>query len=135
MTNEGNANRFAAGVELETRLGDLKASVRPLVQHRTAILEADEIGGDGKTFVRTRLRLEYPLTRRLDVYGCVEPFFGFGGEYPVDNWRNELGLQYEVRKWLRAEPYYIYRPDYGRSYNRLYHVLGLELRFKVQVRR
>jgi hypothetical protein len=77
-TDEGNANRFAAGVELDTRLGSLKASFRPLIQYRTAILEDDEVGGDGQTFVRTRLRLEYPLTKRLDVYACLEPFFGFG---------------------------------------------------------
>jgi hypothetical protein len=135
LTDEGNASRFAAGLELEARLGKLKASFRPLIQYRTAYVADDDVGGDGDTFVRTRLRAEYPVTKRLDVYASVEPFFGFGGEYPVDNWRNEVGLQYAIARWLSVEPYYIYRPDYGKSYNRTYHVVGLDLRFKAKVRR
>jgi hypothetical protein len=85
ITNEGSANRFAGGVELETRLDRLKVSIRPLVQHRTAFVEDDEVGGEGSTFLRTRVRLEYPVTRKLDVHAQAEPFFAFEGDYPIDN--------------------------------------------------
>jgi predicted porin len=133
LGNEGNAHRFAAGLELETRLDRLKLAFRPLIQYRTAFVDDGDVGGDGDTFARTRLRAEYPVTKKLDVYGSVEPFFGFGGEYPVDNWRNELGLQYAFSKGVRLDLYYIYRPDYGKAYNRLFHTVGITLRFRTKV--
>lgn len=133
LGNAGNAHRFAAGFELETRLSKAKLSFRPLVQYRTAFVDDDDVGGDGDAFARTRLRAEYPVTKKLDVYGSVEPFFGFGGEYPVDNWRNELGLQYAFTKGVRLDLYYIYRPDYGKAYNRYFHVVGVTLRFSTKV--
>lgn len=134
ITTAGDANRFAGGVELETRLDKLKVSFRPLVQYRTALVEDDEIGGDGKTFVRTRLRLEYPFTKKLDVHAQAEPFFGFEGDYPIDNWRNSVGLKYAFTKAVGVELYYVHRPDYGKAYNRLYHILGLTLRLDAKVR-
>jgi hypothetical protein len=133
LGNAGNAHRFAAGLEVETRLRKAKLSFRPLIQYRTAFVDDDDVGGDGDTFARTRLRAEYPVTKKLDLYGSVEPFFGFGGEYPVDNWRNELGLQYALTKGVRLDLYYIYRPDYGRAYNRYFHVVGVTLRFSTKV--
>jgi predicted porin len=133
LTSEGNAHRFAAGLEVETRLHEVKLAFRPLIQYRTAFVDDGDVGGDGDTFARTRLRAEYPVTKRLDVYASVEPFFGFGGEYPVDNWRNELGLQYGFAKKLRLDLYYIYRPDYGKAYNRYFHVVGVTLRFRTKV--
>jgi hypothetical protein len=133
LTNGGNAHRFAAGLEVETRLHKVRLAFRPLIQYRSAFVDDGEVGGDGDTFARTRLRAEYPVTKKLDVYGTVEPFFGFGGEYPVDNWRNELGMQYAFTKGVRLDLYYIYRPDYGKAYNRLFHVLGFALRFRTKV--
>jgi predicted porin len=133
LGNEGNAHRFAAGLELETRLRKVKLAFRPLIQYRTAFVDDDDVGGDGDTFARTRLRAEYPVTKKLDVYGSMEPFFGFGAEYAVDNWRNELGLQYAFSKGVRLDLYYIYRPDYGRAYNRYFHVVGVTLRFSTRV--
>lgn len=133
LTNEGNAHRFAAGLELEAKIDKLKLAFRPLIQYRSAFVDDGEVGGDGDTFARTRLRAEYPVTKKLDLYGAVEPFFGFGGEYPVDNWRNEIGLQYAFSKGVRLDLYYIYRPDYGKAYNRVFHVVGLTLRFSRKV--
>jgi hypothetical protein len=133
ITNEGDANRFAGGIALETRLDRLRVSFRPLLQHRSALVEDDEVGGDGRTFVRTRLRLEYPVTKKLDVYAQAEPFFGFAGDYPIDNWRNSAGLKYAFTKAVGVELSYIYRPDYGKAENRLYHVLGLTLRLDAKV--
>lgn len=133
LTSDGNAHRFAAGFEVETRLHKTKLAFRPLIQYRTAFVDDGDVGGDGDTFARARLRAEYPVTKKLDVYGSVEPFFGFGGGYPVDNWRNELGLQYAFSKGVRLDLYYIYRPDYGKAYNRLFQTVGVTLRFRTKV--
>jgi hypothetical protein len=133
LGNEGNAHRFAAGLELETKLHRVRLAFRPLIQYRTAFVDDGDVGGDGDTFARTRLRAEYPVTKKLDVYASVEPFFGFGGEYPVDNWRDEFGLQYAFTKGVRLDLYYIYRPDYGKAYNRTFHVVGVTLRFSKKV--
>jgi len=133
LTNEGDANRFAAGLEVETRLHKVKLAFRPLIQYRSAFVDDGDVGGDGDTFARTRLRAEYPVTKKLDVYGSVEPFFGFGADYPIDNWRDELGLQYSFSKKLRLDLYYIYRPDYGKAYNRVFHTVGITLRFRTKV--
>jgi hypothetical protein len=133
LTKEGDAHRFAAGLELETRVRRMRLAFRPMIQYRTAFVDDGDVGGDGDTFARTRLRAEYPITRKLDVYGSVEPFFGFGADYPVDNWRNELGLQYAISKGVRLDLCYIYRPDYGKAYNRLFHVVGVTLRFRTKV--
>lgn len=133
LGNEGDAHRFAAGLEVETRLHKVRLAFRPLIQYRTAFVDDGEVGGDGDTFARTRLRAEYPVTKKLDAYAAIEPFFGFGGEYPIDNWRDELGLQYAFTKGVRLDLYYIYRPDYGKAYNRTFHVVGVTLRFSTKV--
>ena len=133
LTDEGNANRFAAGLEVETRLHKVKLAFRPLIQYRSGFVDDGDVGGDGDTFARTRLRAEYPVTKKLDVYGSVEPFFAFGADYPIDNWRNEFGLQYGFSKKVRLDLYYIYRPDYGKAYNRVFHTVGITLRFRTKV--
>ena len=48
--------------------------------------------------------------------------------YPVDNWRNTVGVQWEFLKKRKIDVYYIYRPDYAKEfYNRTYHIFGAEL--------
>ena len=113
----------------------MKLAFRPLIQYRSGFVDDGDVGGDGDTFARTRLRAEYPVTKKLDVYGSIEPFFAFGADYPVDNWRNELGLQYGFSKKVRLDLYYIYRPDYGKAYNRAFHTVGITLRFRTKVGR
>lgn len=127
-TSDGDATRYAGGFEVERDLGQLKLGFRPLLQHRTAYVDDDETGGSGTAFLRTRLRAEYPLTKRLDVLLSVEPFFAFGADFPVDNWRDTVALRYAFTKHVGVEASYTYRPDYAKAYNREFHVLGLSLR-------
>jgi hypothetical protein len=134
VASDWKSHRYALGMEYETKAGRWRLGFRPMIQHRTKAADDDETGGTGATFVRTRLQVEHVLTRRLDVYGSVEPFFAFGADYPIDNWRDTVGLKYELAKDVRVDLYYIYRPDYGKRYNRLFHVIGLTLRFKAKIR-
>lgn len=142
ITNVGDSNRYGLGFEYERKLARWKIGLRGMVQHRAWVPEDDstlpsdddDVGGNAATFARARLRLKYAASKRLDLYGSVEPAFVFGEDYPIDNWRNTLGIRYEYSKNRSLDLYYTMRPDYGKDYNRLFHVVGLSLRFKTKVR-
>jgi hypothetical protein len=134
MVNEGTFHRFAAGGQVGTRLGDARLSFRSLMQHQQQSFHDEDLAGDADTYLRTRFRVRYPLADRVRAYASTEPFFTFAeGEYPIDNVRNTAGLQIEYRRRRRLDIYYIYRPDYARSYNRTFHTLGMNLDFEVDL--
>jgi opacity protein-like surface antigen len=134
LAENGNLQRYAFGLEYERKSIRWRLGFRPMVQHKNKVADDDETGGTGTTFVRTRAKAEYVATPRLDLYASVEPFFAFGQDYPIDNWRNTVGFQYECARNVKVDVYYTYRPDYGKSYNRVIHVVGLTLRFKTKIR-
>ena len=125
----GTYHRYALGAEARYDPSErLRLTFRPQVQHQVqTFADDDEQSGDQKTLLRTRLRGRYELTPALDLYASTEPYFAFGEDYPVDNWRNTVGLKYTVLEGLAVDLFYIYRPDYARSYNRTFHVIGVEL--------
>jgi hypothetical protein len=138
--DDGTSNRYAAGMEYERKLGSWRVGFRPLLQYRTegegitTVQDDDEASGNGDTFLRTRLRLERPVTKKLDLYASVEPLFVFGEDYPIDNWRNKFGLQYEYSQNKAVDLYYVLRFDYGKSYNRVLHTVGVSFCFTTKVR-
>ena len=136
VTEDGIAHRFGVGVDGSRKWLGTTVSFRPQVQHRLAGTD-DEQGGDGdaKTVWRTRLQLKRPLTNALDVYASTEPYFDFAASYPVDNWRNTLGMKYEYAPGKKLDLFYIYRPDYAKSYNRTFHVVGMSLDFDAKLGR
>jgi hypothetical protein len=125
----GTYHRFALGAEARYDATDrFRLSLRPQVQHQVqTFADDDEQSGDQKTLLRTRLRGRYELTDALDFYASTEPYFAFGEDYPIDNWRNTVGLKYTLPGDVAVDLFYIYRPDYARSYNRTFHVIGIEL--------
>jgi hypothetical protein len=128
-------HRFSFGAEGVADVGPVRLSLRPLLQHqRRNFADNDEQSGDEKTLLRTRLRARLRPTSSLDLYAATEPYFAFGAEYPVDNWRNTIGLKYTVMDDVRFDLFYILRPDYGRSYNRTFHVLGVEVEVSRRLR-
>ncbi len=132
--SDWTSHRYGLGLEYARPLGAFRVGFRPMIQHRTKAADDDDAGGEGDTFLRTRLQVQYALGRRLDLYGSVEPYFAFGAEYPVDNWKDTIGLEYDLTDHARVDLYYIYRPDYGKSgYNRTFHVVGFELRFRAKL--
>ncbi len=132
--SDWTSHRFGLGLEYELKTHGFTFGLRPMVQYRTKAVDDDDSGAEGNTFLRTRLQVQYGLTRRLDLYASVEPYFVFGTDFPVDNWKDTLGLKFEIAKHAKVDLYHIYRPDSGKSsYNRLFHVIGLELRFKAKL--
>ena len=125
LVDRGTYHRFGLGVEASAKVKKVKFSFRPQVQfQRQHFDNDDEFGSDDDVFLRTRAAVKLDLTKRLAVSASVEPYFKFGAKDLVDNWRNTLGLDYRVSKRLKVEGYYIYRPDYGKSYNRTFHIVG-----------
>jgi hypothetical protein len=125
-------HRLGLGGEASRKVRGTTLSFRPQVQHRLQGSD-DEQGSDAKTLVRTRLQLKRPLTKRFEVYASTEPYFNFDADYPVDNWRNTAGVEWEYLSGKTVDLFYIYRPDYAKSYNRTFHVVGMNLGFDVKV--
>lgn len=134
LTTNGNANRYGIGMEYETKLfRKAKLNLRPMLQYKKDIVDNEDVSGNSNLFVRTRAELNYSFTKKLNMYASVEPYFTFEtGEYPIDNIRNTLGLKYEYAKNKKVEVYYIYRPDFAKSYNRTFHVIGVNVSFKAK---
>lgn len=122
-------HRVAAGPSWERRVAGVRVGARVLAQYQRQTFDGDDEGGsDSDAFVRTRLQLRRPLTRWLRGYVSTEPFFALGGDFPVDNWRNTIGTEWDLGKGRALDLFYIHRPDYGkRSYNRTFHVIGVQL--------
>ena len=125
-------HRVGLGAELQRRLGGTTLSFRPQVQHRFQGGD-DEQGTDARTLVRTRVKLQQRLTSRLAVYASTEPYLDFAAAYPLDNWRNTVGTKWEYARGKTVDLFYIYRPDYAKSYNRTFHVLGVGLGFDATI--
>jgi hypothetical protein len=98
-----------------------------MIQYQKQNFNVDEQSTDEDVFVRTRARAKHSLGERVSIYGSVEPHFTFNSDYPVDNWRNTAGIEYEFMKDRTFELYYTYRPDFAKSYNRVFHVIGLKM--------
>lgn len=133
----GTDHRLALGLEGTRKFGATALSLRTLLQRQWRMRDDDE-GAGAETFLRVRPRGKRPLGERWAVSLAVEPYFTFAeGEYPVDNWRNVLTLQYSLGKGKRLDLYYMYRPDYARSYNRTFHTVGIqaEMDFRIPPRR
>ena len=127
---DGRSHRYGVGAELEEKMEHVSLAFRPMYQYQHKILEDAEQGS--REVLRTRLRAKVPYGKRVTFHGSVEPYFAFTGVYPVDNWRNTVGVQWEFMKKREVDVYYIYRPDYAKIYNRTYHIFGAEFSMDVK---
>jgi len=81
------------------------------------------------------LQARKKLSKKTDLYFSSEPYLTFEkGEYPIDNIRNTIGLKYQWIKNSKVDFFYIYRPDFAKSYNRTFHVLGVMLDIDLKVK-
>jgi hypothetical protein len=133
LVDDGTYHRVGVGAEASGKLGRAKVSFRPLFQFQRQHFEGDdEFSSDDDAYVRTRAAVKMPLSERWAVSGAVEPYFKLGTDYPVDNWKNTVTVEYEIRKGVRLDAFYTYRPDYGKSYNRTFHIVGTEMEIAVK---
>jgi hypothetical protein len=120
------SHRFGFGAEVERKTDRYSVAFRPMFQYQRAGLDDAEQGSSDA--LRTRFKVKVPAGKRFSLYGSVEPYFAFTGIYPVDNWRNTVGADWEFMKKRKLGVYYIYRPDYSKEwYNRTYHIIGAEI--------
>jgi hypothetical protein len=127
------SHRYGVGAEMETKRGRFTLSFRPMFQYQRKFLGDAEQGS--REVLRTRVRAKVPATKHVTFYGSVEPYFAFTGVYPVDNWRNTAGVQWEFMKHGKIDLHYIYRPDYAKIYNRTYHIFGAEFSMDLKLPR
>lgn len=135
-TNNGASSRVGLGMEYTDKAGAWNFDLRPQVQYTLAYAEDGDISSNSKWILRTRLSVRYGLSKNIDAFLQFEPFFTFDdSEYFIDNIRNTIGIKYEYAKDRKVSLFYIYRPDYARSYNRVFHVVGLKFDFDWKVKK
>lgn len=128
MVQQGNYNRISGGLLCDYKVHGIELSGRALIQNQ--VQDFDDASRPTQTdgYWRVRAQAKYKVNKRFDIYASVEPIMKFGADFLVDNWRDELGVKWEIKKGLKLNPYFIYRPDYGKtSYNRLFYIYGLQL--------
>lgn len=133
MVQQGNYNRYSLGIQCDYKWRHFTFEGRALVQNQ--IQDFDDVSKPDQSegYWRVRAQAKYKINKRLDVYASVEPIMKFGADFVVDNWRDELGVKWEIEKGLKLNPYFIYRPDYGKaSYNRLFYIYGLQLDYSIR---
>lgn len=125
-TSDAWSSRLGIGIEFTAKKSGWNIGFRPQVQHTLRYADDGDGSASAKTLLRTRLQVRHALTKRLDGYFSLEPYLNFDpSEYIIDNIRNTVGVRYEYAKGRRIGLFYIYRPDYSKSYNRVFHVAGL----------
>lgn len=135
LVNKGNYHRYSLGTEYKSKILKLHINVRGIIQNQLQDFdEKDKLNGND-LYWRVRFKLQYPLTNKIDLYASIEPVMKTGADYFIDNWRNEAGLKIEIAKSTVIEPFYIYRPDYAKAYNRVFNILGLNISYNIKTKK
>lgn len=125
-TSDAWSSRLGIGMEFTAKKSGWNIGFRPQVQHTLRYADDGDGSASAKTLLRARLQARHALTKRLDGYFSLEPYLNFDpSEYIIDNIRNTVGVRYEYAKGRRIGLFYMYRPDYSKSYNRDFHVVGV----------
>lgn len=134
--DDGITHRYTLGVEATGKIKKkLEVSGRLQFQNRVQDAYDPALSTDKSLFWRVRAQAKYALGKEFEVYGSTEPIMKIGGNNFVDNWRNTIGIKYKGIKKTKLDLFYIYRPDYGkRTYNRLYHIVGLNVTYTLKVK-
>lgn len=133
MVQQGNYNRFSGGVLCDFKWQQWTFAGRALIQNQVQDFDDVSKPDQSEGYWRVRAQVKYKVSKQLDLYGSVEPIMKFGADFLVDNWRDEVGIKWEIKKGLKLNPYFIYRPDYGKAtYNRLFYIYGLQLDYSIR---
>lgn len=132
LVSAGIYNRFTIGTEAFKKIRKVNFSFRFQLQNQIQDFDDTSKSTDNSGYWRTRLAAKYALSNKLDAYASFEPIMKFGGIYFIDNIRNTIGLKYKVNRNLKIDCFYIYRPDYAKSYNRLFHIIGCNADYTIK---
>jgi len=125
-TVNGNSSRVGWGWQFNVKKQKWTFDFRPQMQYTIQFADDGDVTNNTKWIVRTRLQAKKKISNKTDLYFSSEPYFTLEkGEYPIDNIRNTIGLKYEWIKNSKVDFFYIYRPDFAKSYNRTFHVIGV----------
>lgn len=127
LVQKGVYNRLSAGGSFTYEWEKPEFEFRLLVQNQ--LQDFDEVGrlSQREFYARTRFRLKYPVSEHIDIYLATEPIFKYKGRQLIDNVRNLAGVRFPIAGGLKGLLYYIYRPDFAKSYTRTFHTFGAEI--------
>lgn len=121
-----HSSRVGIGLDYSTKISGWQIGFRPQFQYTLKYADDGDGSATGTSILRTRLSVRHRITKKIDGYLQIEPYFTRSpGEYFIHNIRNTVGLRYEYKKDRKISVFYMYRPDFAKSYNRLFHVAGL----------
>ena len=127
-------HRFTLGLNYDKKLAKgLKLNGRILVQNRIQDFPDEDLPVESALYYRLKIQLNYKINKRIDCFASVEPICKVGGDFPVDNWRNTLGVKFDVLPNLKLQVFGMARPDYGKAnYNRLYWISGINCTYSIK---
>ncbi len=125
-------HRFSFGGEYEPNIKKTDLSFRLLVLNNIQDFLDPQDATQNDLYWRVRAKWGLRLNKKWSFYVSAEPVMQVGGTRFVDNLRNTIGVKRRISKQARLDLYYMYRPDYAKSrYNRLFHVIGLNVDFRL----
>ena len=130
----GTYNRFTAGVDIDYNIKKIKTDFRLLYQNQ--IQDFDDLlkENDDDHFLRARLRGRFSIVKNTSIVLSTEPIYKIASGITIDNYRHQVGLRYDIKKYLQAEIFYINRPDYAKKYRRQYHIFGTTITYSFKVK-
>ena len=132
LVNKGTYNRFTIGAEASKKVNKFNYAFRLEIQNQLQDFIDTSKSNDNSGYWRARFAGKYSINKKAEVYASVEPVMKFGGNYFIDNIKNTVGFKYKILPQLKLDLYYVYRPDYAKSYNRLYHIIGFNADYTIK---
>ena len=129
---KGTYNRISAGFVLDKKIEDFKFDLRVLYQNQVQDFDDPAKEIDKDNFIRTRLRMKKEVSKKVDMIIAFEPIYQVQEGLKIDNYRIQCGLRYNFTKKSSVDVFYINRPDYAKSYKRVYHILGLSFKHEIK---
>lgn len=129
---KGTYNRISAGFVLDKKIEDFKFDLRVLYQNQVQDFDDPTKEIDKDNFIRTRLRMKKEVSKKVDMIIAFEPIYQVQEGLKIDNYRIQGGLRYNFTKKSSVDVFYINRPDYAKSYKRVYHILGLSFKHEIK---
>ena len=130
----GTYNRFTAGVDIDYNIKKIKTDFRLLYQNQIQDFDDLRKENDDDHFLRARIRGRFPLAKNTSILLSMEPIYNIASGITIDNYRHQVGLRYNFKKYLRAEVFYINRSDYAKKYRRQYHIFGATITYSFKIK-